>query len=369
MLLAARNRIDQDLAAGFRHPIRAEYASTNVGVLGQSNFALIAPDNNKPTVRQHGHDRIGLRIGNGRVDGLLNSHTPNERHEHPQTLKQSRSNNSNTKHLTSFRTCHPPPDCHLTDIVIALAAVGIGQANWHCDSVGGMRVSTDRFLEGYVFMAFWKKGKAESPAEEKKAAPSATSPSVAVAQVVTNGSSPEPKPAQNTLQQSAADRQGGVQAAAQAPASAAARQNALSVQNVRRAVAFSQVIGLMTRSPSLRELKIGALPALVMPAIQLGQFSVAQARNAEGQTAPIGAVLWASVSDALDAELSNAGALPPALQLKDWRSGPHLWIMLHVGDERVIATIVQQLKTTQWKGHKVKRIVRKEGAVPAVEVL
>ena len=141
------------------------------------------------------------------------------------------------------------------------------------------------------------------------------------------------------------------------------------MQNVRRAVAFAQVIGLMTRAPSLRDVKIGTLPTLVMPAIQLGQFLVAQARNAEGQTAPIGALLWASVSETLDAEFSKADASLPALQLKDWRSGPHLWIMLHVGDEHVIATIVQRLKSAQWKGQKVKRIVRKKGAAPAVEVL
>lgn len=222
---------------------------------------------------------------------------------------------------------------------------------------------------GYCFMAFWKKDKAELPAEDKKSAATTTSsPPAASARVETNGASPAPRPSQSTGQPTATGGQGSTQAATQTPATPAALQNAISVQNVRRAVAFGQVIGLMTRSPTLRELKIGALPGLVMPAIQFGQFSIAQARNAEGQTAPIGALLWASVSDALDAELAKAST-PPVLQLKDWRSGPHLWIMLHVGDERVVATIVQQLKATQWKGQKAKRIVRRDGAPPAVEVL
>lgn len=218
-------------------------------------------------------------------------------------------------------------------------------------------------------MAFWKKGKAETPAEDNKATADAASPSAVATRVETTGGSPASRPPQSTGQPIATGGQGSTPAAAQTPASAAARQNAISVQNVRRAVAFGQVIGLMTRSPILRELKVGALPGLVMPAIQFGQFSVAQARNAEGQTAPIGALLWASVSDALDAELAEASATPLVLQLKDWRSGPHLWIMLHVGDERVVATIVQQLKATQWKDRQVKRIIRKEGALPVVEVL
>jgi hemolysin-activating ACP:hemolysin acyltransferase len=188
--------------------------------------------------------------------------------------------------------------------------------------------------------------------------------------VDTNDVSPALKPAQSAPQRNMAGReQGSGEATAKAPAAGgAAPRNAISIQDVRRAVAFGQVIGLMTRSPSLRELKVGALPAVVMPAIQLGQFSVAQARDAEGRTAPIGAVLWASVSDAIDAELSK-GAARPALQLKDWRSGPHHWLMLQVGDDRVIAGIVQQLKATQLKGQKLKRIVRKEGVAPTIEVL
>jgi hemolysin-activating ACP:hemolysin acyltransferase len=210
-------------------------------------------------------------------------------------------------------------------------------------------------------MAFWKKDKAGPPPEEKKAA--ANTQSTAPAASLTE------KPAQDATLPNAAAKPENSGIASPDHAAATSRENALTVQNVRRAVAFAQVVGLMTRSPALRELKIGALPALVMPAIQLGQFSVVQARNAEGQTAPIGALLWASVSDTLDAELSKTSSSPPVLQPKDWRSGPHLWIMLHVGDERVIATIVQQLKSTQWKDRKIKRIMRKEGAAPAVELL
>jgi hemolysin-activating ACP:hemolysin acyltransferase len=219
-------------------------------------------------------------------------------------------------------------------------------------------------------MAFWKKGKAESSAEEKKAGPDTSTSADVPARVEANNVSSALKPPQVAPQRTVAGRQqGGGEAAAKTPAAGGARrQNAISMQDVRRAVAFGQVIGLMTRSPSLREVKVGALPAVVMPAIQLGQFSVAQARDAEGRTAPIGAVLWASVSDAIDADLSK-GAARPALQLKDWRSGPHHWLMLQVGDDRVIAGIVQQLKATQLKGQKLKRIVRKEGAAPTVEIL
>ena len=215
-------------------------------------------------------------------------------------------------------------------------------------------------------MAFWKKGKAESSAEEKKAGPDTSTSADVPARVEANNVSSALKPPQVAPQRTVAGRQqDGGEAAAKTPAAGGARrQNAISMQDVRRAVAFGQVIGLMTRSASLREVKVGALPAVVMPAIQLGQFSVAQARDAEGRTAPIGAVL----SDAIDADLSK-GAARPALQLKDWRSGPHHWLMLQVGDDRVIAGIVQQLKATQLKGQKLKRIVRKEGAAPTVEVL
>jgi cytolysin-activating lysine-acyltransferase len=92
-------------------------------------------------------------------------------------------------------------------------------------------------------------------------------------------------------------------------------------QSVDHTVAdvFGQITWLMTQSKDHKGFLLSDLEWLVMPAIMLKQFRIFYQ---EGQ--PVGAALWALVSDEVEARL-KAG--PKRLQLQDWQSGDTMFLV------------------------------------------
>lgn len=127
------------------------------------------------------------------------------------------------------------------------------------------------------------------------------------------------------------------------------------------ATAFGEVVSVLARSKQYRQYTLADLDWLVAPAIGLGQFAKADARDkVHGFTSPVAIVLWARVSDQLDTELSGALDKPIRLKATDWRGGENCWVIVAEGDPRSVAALLQQVKERLFKDVPLK--IRRTGA-------
>lgn len=133
---------------------------------------------------------------------------------------------------------------------------------------------------------------------------------------------------------------------------AAQKQVAVSKQ---LAAAFGEVVTLLLRSETDRIRQIADLEWMVAPAIATGQFAIAQAQaKTNGAVTPVGAVLWAMVSEDTDRRLSDTQNTQISITPQDWRSGSIPWIMLAIGDKGIVAGLLRKLSTDVFKGTEPK---------------
>ncbi len=119
--------------------------------------------------------------------------------------------------------------------------------------------------------------------------------------------------------------------------------------------AFGEIVGLLMGSPQFKKMPLAALEHIVLPAINTGQFSIAEAQSKKsGFVTPVAAVLWANVSDEIDRQLSDNGGEPVTLAPKDWKSGDIPWLILAAGDKRLIKAIQKGIEETALKGRSLK---------------
>jgi hemolysin-activating ACP:hemolysin acyltransferase len=89
-----------------------------------------------------------------------------------------------------------------------------------------------------------------------------------------------------------------------------------------------------------------------------GQYALAEAQSKEtGATAPVGAVLWALVSEEVDKRLADL-SVPARLKPSEWRSGDIPWIIQASGDMKVLGGLIQQLTQKAFKDRQPKMRVR-----------
>ena len=87
-----------------------------------------------------------------------------------------------------------------------------------------------------------------------------------------------------------------------------------------------------------------------MPAVVNNQYLLAEAQSkASGFVVPVGAVLWVSVSAEARPRLSENLDQPFELAPNEWRSGDIGWLVVVVGDSRVINLMLKQLQETVLK--------------------
>ena len=139
----------------------------------------------------------------------------------------------------------------------------------------------------------------------------------------------------------------------------------------RYAATMGEIVGLMARSPSHKNYRLGDIRWLVVPALRTGQYAVATAQSkSQGFTAPVAAILWASVSPEVDTRLSSNLSNPIQLAPREWKSGDILWIIDAVGDKRLIGGLIGRMQTAEWKGKHIKvRVVdaQKRAKIHVVE--
>ncbi|MGQ0671323.1 MAG: toxin-activating lysine-acyltransferase [Hyphomicrobium sp.] len=116
------------------------------------------------------------------------------------------------------------------------------------------------------------------------------------------------------------------------------------------AAALGEVVSLLIRSPSEKQHSLADLEWMVMPAIMTGQYAVADAQSKQsGAVMPVGAVLWAFVSNEIDQQLSSSTSGPVRLKPQDWRSGDIPWVVMAIGDPKILGGILQNLAKTVFK--------------------
>ncbi|MBS0244810.1 MAG: toxin-activating lysine-acyltransferase [Proteobacteria bacterium] len=136
-----------------------------------------------------------------------------------------------------------------------------------------------------------------------------------------------------------------------APADAASRAAATK----RLYTAAGEIVSVLMRSPETRALTLGQLEALIGPALNTGQFLVAEAQSkADGSVAPMATVLWATVSAEVDQRLSAQPDQPFQLAPNEWRSGEVPWLVLLAGDQRLIGPMLKALQDNALRGCPLK---------------
>jgi cytolysin-activating lysine-acyltransferase len=110
---------------------------------------------------------------------------------------------------------------------------------------------------------------------------------------------------------------------------------------------FGEIVWLMSQSPLHKHFAIADLEWMVMPALLLTQYRLF---HQEGR--PIGAALWAFLSEEAEAKLS---LVPVRLRPDEWKSGDRCWLMDLIApgataENTLTAVILDDLRRTALKG-------------------
>ncbi len=145
------------------------------------------------------------------------------------------------------------------------------------------------------------------------------------------------------------------QITAQAPQLTEEELGQLRTRNT--AAAFGEAVAALMRSPTHRTLTLAELETVLVPAMITGQFVIGHAPvpNKPGETVPAAILLWASVSDDIDARFSAQKDGRLILERNEWRSGSHVWIIEGAGPAGALQQMLAEFETTALKGGKAKK--------------
>jgi len=132
-------------------------------------------------------------------------------------------------------------------------------------------------------------------------------------------------------------------------------------------MAFGEILGVMMRTQPYRAMPLAAVAALVVPAVNAGQFIVAEAQsNESGIVTPLAVILWASVSADVDRRLSQTLDQPVSLAANEWKSGDIPWLIATAGDTRMLNHMLKQLQEKGLNGRPLKLRARDKDGKEAV---
>jgi cytolysin-activating lysine-acyltransferase len=131
------------------------------------------------------------------------------------------------------------------------------------------------------------------------------------------------------------------------------------------AAAMGEITSLMIRSPQHANFTVADLEWLIVPALQNKQFLLVHVPRGQGQPpVPAAAVLWATVSPELDAQLRMDPSIRLKLSAEHRTSGSHVWLTDMIGDPRAGTEGVEQLRRTTFKGRSVTFVSRDPSGTP-----
>ncbi len=156
-----------------------------------------------------------------------------------------------------------------------------------------------------------------------------------------------------------------------------AARNPADVMQARSAQRFSQILAVMMRDATFKNIRVADLEWLVLPPLLADQCAVGYATKAtadgksaeKGVAMPVAMALWARVSPNVDKILSENLDKSIRLKASDWTSGDIWWLVATAGDQRVLPHFVKQLREKDFKGKPVKMRVRDADGTVSVKVL
>ena len=150
------------------------------------------------------------------------------------------------------------------------------------------------------------------------------------------------------------------------PAQSSAQQFAA----LRLAASLGQIVGLMMRTPQHRHAFLADLEWLVVPAIVSNQFALHEELDPRtGVRLPVAALLWANVSEVVDARLTANPAVRPRLKPEEWVSGATPWLVDVVGDPQFVGPFVKSIVERRFKAAGLKTYSRGPDGRATVAVL
>ncbi|MEL6622590.1 MAG: toxin-activating lysine-acyltransferase [Pseudomonadota bacterium] len=148
------------------------------------------------------------------------------------------------------------------------------------------------------------------------------------------------------------------------------------------ASAFGDIINVLMRTETFRDLKLRDLDWLVMPALQSGQFALAhgdprrpdERKNdppgAEKPNIPIAVVLWAHVSEDVDSKLRVQVDAPfVKLAPEDWRSGEIPWIVAAGGLPDALRAALGHMARDVFPGNPANILINENGVSKVVKLV
>ena len=109
-----------------------------------------------------------------------------------------------------------------------------------------------------------------------------------------------------------------------------------------------QLVLLMMQLPRYRHQSLGDLNHLIIEPLLRDRVAIAYPTSTDGQkdddSAPVGAAIWASVSDEVDGKIQEqirGGAFPVRLSADDWSSGEKIWLLdIIAGNDRAASAVL-----------------------------
>ena len=152
-------------------------------------------------------------------------------------------------------------------------------------------------------------------------------------------------------------------AATRATPPSAVRPRPGAAQSAQFTQLFANVIAVLMRDVTYRELRLKDLERTVIPPIVAGQCVVAHTRaTKDGPLIPIALTMWARVSDAIDKRLASNLDKPFVLKPNEWASGDNVWMVVLAGDRKALTEFLEQVLAKDLKGKTVKmRTTAKDG--------
>ncbi|MDJ0630061.1 MAG: toxin-activating lysine-acyltransferase [Rhodobacter sp.] len=124
-----------------------------------------------------------------------------------------------------------------------------------------------------------------------------------------------------------------------------------------------QIMSVFCSDPRYRELPGHVLYVKLMPALALGQYAILRKPmtihgTEEVLPGPVGAILWARVNDELHQRFQNASELP-RLDMSQWQSGDHFWIIDAPGDPKLVGQALERLHRERFGGNPFNAFIYK----------
>ena len=139
---------------------------------------------------------------------------------------------------------------------------------------------------------------------------------------------------------------------------------------LRNALAFTQALGVLMRSPHYKDYKLADLEWLVIPPLMTGQFRIGEAKpDTQGPSLPVAVVFWASVSPDVDRRLMEAKGPAPRLKPEEWKSGDIIWLVHAAGETRFVRSVIDRLMKTTFKEREIKVLASDRDGNAKVHVL